>query len=128
MELDHYISQKFCVGLETLMKLCVTKPNFFGDFFWVQLGKCAKNKPKLGFFEFTEKFGHWFYSICSIIKIYIIWIYINLKNEQTELTDFLHSGTGSRKLKEDRNFLGMFSGNRCGQSVGGTLKLTVFEE
>ena len=51
-----------------------------------------------------------------------------LKNEQTELTDFLHSGTGSRKLKGDINFLGMVSGNRCGQSGGGTPKLTVFEE
>ena len=51
-----------------------------------------------------------------------------LKNEQTELTDFLHSGTGSRKLKGGINFLGMVSGNRCGQSGGGTPKLTVFEE
>ena len=29
-----------------------------------------------------------------------------LKNEQMELTDFLHAGTNSRKLKGDWKFLG----------------------
>ena len=51
-----------------------------------------------------------------------------LKNELIELTDFLHAGTNSRKLKGDWKFLGVgMVKNGFSQSGDGTLKLTVFE-
>ena len=46
-----------------------------------------------------------------------------------ELTDFLHAGTNSHKLKGDWNLLGWnIVKNGCGQSSDGTLKLSVSEE
>ena len=45
-----------------------------------------------------------------------------------ELTDFLHAGANSCKLKGRWKFRGWCSQNRCGQSCDGTLKLTLSEE
>ena len=45
-----------------------------------------------------------------------------------ELTDFLHVGTISHKLKDDRKFWGEHGQKWVCQSGDGTLKLTVFEE
>ena len=45
--------------LETLMKLCVTEPDFLEKIFLPKkLGKWAKNGSKTGFFEYIEKFCH----------------------------------------------------------------------
>ena len=38
------------------MKLCVTESDFAGKNLLKKLGKWAKNGPKIGFFEFIEKF------------------------------------------------------------------------
>ena len=55
-----------------------------------------------------------------------------LKNEQMELTDFLHTDINWRILKGDRNFFGGWGvgivKNECGQSGGRGLQLAVFEE
>ena len=59
LELDHLIFLNFSIVLDTLIKLCMTEPNFLEKLFLIQtLGKCAKNRPKIGFYEFKEKFGH----------------------------------------------------------------------
>ena len=43
--------------LETHMKLCVTEPDFPGNFFLPQkFGKWTQNGTKTGFFEFIGKF------------------------------------------------------------------------
>ena len=48
------------------------------------------------------------------------------KNELLELTDFLHAGTISHKLKTDQNFcVWTFVKNGCGQSGRRTLKLKI---
>ena len=44
--------------LETHMKLCVTEPDFPGNFVSQKWGKWAKNGPKTGFFEFIGKLSH----------------------------------------------------------------------
>ena len=45
--------------LETHIKLCVTEPDFPGNFFLSQKwGKWAKNGPEPEFFEFTGKLSH----------------------------------------------------------------------
>ena len=52
-----------------------------------------------------------------------------LKNENMELTDFLHAGTNLYKLRVALKFLGVgMVKNGCGQSGNGTLKLTVSKE
>ena len=52
-----------------------------------------------------------------------------LKKEQMELTDFLHAGTNSCKLKGDLKFLGCaWSKIGCGQYGDRTLKLIVAAE
>ena len=56
------------------------------------------------------------------------WLY--LKNEQMELTDFLHTGHKFMQIKRRSKILGvdMVKNDGCGQSGDGTLKLTVSEE
>ena len=45
--------------LETSMKLCVTEPDFLEKKLLLpKLGKWAKNGPKTGSFEYSEKFCH----------------------------------------------------------------------
>ena len=52
-----------------------------------------------------------------------------VKKELMELTDFLHAGTVSHKLKGDQKFFGVGRDkNRCGQSSDGNLKLIVSEK
>ena len=47
--------------LEIHIKLCVTEPDFPEKLVLSQnLGKWNKNGPKTGFFEFIERFGHYF--------------------------------------------------------------------
>ena len=42
---------------------------FWKKLFCLRIGKWTKNVPKTGFFELTEKSGHWFLlNFCSIIK------------------------------------------------------------
>ena len=48
LKLDHWISLNCGMVPETLKKLCAQQLNF------------AEKWPKIGFFEFKEKFGHWF--------------------------------------------------------------------
>ena len=45
-----------------------------------------------------------------------------MNNEQMELTDFLHAGTNSSKLKAARKIFG------CGQSGDGNLKLAISQK
>ena len=59
--------------LETLVKSCLTDPEFLEKLFLLQkLRKWANNWPKIGFFDFKEKFVINFHWICSIMKSYII--------------------------------------------------------
>ena len=49
----------FGMVLESHVKLCMTEPDFLGNFFLLpKLGKWAQNEPKTGFFQFIGKFGH----------------------------------------------------------------------
>ena len=53
--------------------LCMTELDFFKIMLWPQNGQ---NRPRLGFFECIGKFSFFsqffnFYSICSIMKVYI---------------------------------------------------------
>ena len=43
---------------ETLKKLCVTFRFRGKSFFAPKLGEMGQKWPKIGFFEFKEKFGH----------------------------------------------------------------------
>ena len=45
--------------LEAHVLLCVTEPYFLKIILLLQkCGKCAKNEPKIRFFEFIRKFSH----------------------------------------------------------------------
>ena len=57
-----------------------------------------------------------------------LWNWLYLQNEQMELTNFLHAGTNSHKLRDDWKFWGDLGKNGSSQFVDGTLKLTVSEE
>ena len=49
------------------MKLCVTEPDFLNE-----KNFCPKNEengPKIGFFGLIAKFGHFFPSIWSVMKV-----------------------------------------------------------
>ena len=54
LELDYYISPNFGMVLDTFTKLCVTEPELLVK---TLLAKWMKNRPKVGSFEFKEKFG-----------------------------------------------------------------------
>ena len=55
LELDYYISPNFGMLLDTFTKLCMTEPELLVK---TLLAKWVKNRPKVGSFEFKEKFDH----------------------------------------------------------------------
>ena len=61
--------------LEILMKLYMTEPEFLEKKLLLlqKLGKWVKNRPKIGFFNLKSNLVINFHSVCSIMKIYIIW-------------------------------------------------------
>ena len=56
LKLDHYISLNFGMVPEILKKLCITTRFHRKTFFVPKIGKMGQKLPKLGFFEFKEKF------------------------------------------------------------------------
>ena len=68
----------FGTVLEIHMKLCVTEPDFPEKSFLLRkLGKWTKNGPKTGFFEFIEKFCHYLYWLCSMMKFILFVVFLH---------------------------------------------------
>ena len=135
LELGLWFFLNLGMVLETHMKFCMTELDFSGKLFLCQkLEKWTKKKPENKFLNLLKSLVFYFYWICSIIIIYIIfcvfaqihdlekclflrkqtldvvslvtglWLY--LKNELIKWTDCLHAGANSEKLKVISLFLG----------------------
>ena len=79
LKLDHYISLNFGMVPEILKKLCITTRFHRKTFFVPKIGKMGQKLPKLGFFEFKEKFK----TIYSVMKTFICCVHAKILWEKS---------------------------------------------